>query len=332
MFDAAINAAADAAPHVIETVAMVPGLTVHIDGDYLAYYASGKDDTLPGQARINAINLIEEFRARIGAEHVVVHSTTPGSTKGERFLIATVKPYQGQRSDGRKPKNYQYLRDWLLGYDGGAFRSKLWSTREADDGIAACSHFALGNPPGYCGIVTADKDMRMLPGVHVNWQTRQVTRVLPGDYDVIGEDGKQYGLKFFWLQMLMGDPADNIPGLERYLHDNGKTSSFKPCGEKTAALMLAGCHTSEAAAKKVIELYQGGYCEAPPDLWADRFVEQAALLWMRCGNNAAVDDFLTHAGHSRINATMPAAVYEAAERLKHRVTFARKQIDELADT
>lgn len=332
MFQAAIAAAAAAAPHKIELPEMVPGLTVHIDGDYLAYYAAGNDDTLPGQARVNALGLVEEYRARVGAEHAVVHSTTKGCNKGERYLIATVKPYQGQREGGRKPKNHAYLQDWLHQYDGAAFRSKLWATREADDGMAACALYAIGCNTPYAAIATADKDLRMLPGAHINWQTRQVTRVYPGDYEVIGEDGKLYGLKWFWLQMLMGDTADNCPGLEQYLHDNGKTSSFKKMGEKTAEKFLADCPDNDSAAKLVIELYKGGYCEGPATLWADRFVEQAALLWMRCGNDAAIDDFLTHQGHSCISRVFPSEIRDASERMKERVQLARKQIDELADT
>lgn len=331
MFDAAIAAAAAATPHKIELPPVQPGLVLHVDGDYLAYYAAGNDDTDPGQARLNAISLIEEYRARVGAESAVVHSTALHSHKGERFLAATVKPYQGQRSGGRKPKNHAYLQNWLHQYDGSAFRSKLWATREADDGMAACAHYAIGTPVGYAAIATADKDLRMVPGIHINWQTRQVTRVLPGEYDVIGEDGKQYGLKWFWLQMLTGDTADNIPGLEQYLHNDGKKSSFKKVSEVTAAKLLADCTTNDEAAKRVVELYRGGYCEGPLTLWADRFVEQAALLWMRCGNDAALDDFLTHKGHSCISGALPwQELLNATERMKERVALARKQVDALA--
>jgi DNA polymerase-1 len=154
---------------------------------------------------------------------------------------------------------------------------------------------------------------------------------MPGDYEVIGEDGKMYGLKWFWMQMLMGDTADNCPGLEQYLEDTPKGSRFKKMGEKTAEKFLAGCPDNDSAAKRVIQLYQGGYCEAHPNLWADRFVEQAALLWMRCDNTAEVDDFATHKGHSCISKVFTPEIYAACSRLKERVTLARKQINELSD-
>lgn len=332
MFDEAIAAAAEAAPHKEVVAPLVPGLTVHIDGDYLAYHASGNDDCTPGQARQNALDRISYFRSRIGAEHVVMHNTAKGCHKGERYLIATVKPYQGQRDGGRKPKNHAYLQDWLQGYEGPAFRAKNWTSREADDGIGACSHHAIGTATGYAGIATADKDMRMLPGVHINWKSGQVTRVNPGDYDVRGEDGKQYGLKFFFLQMLMGDTADNCPGLEQYRHNNpdGTLKAFKRCGEKTAEQLLARCTKTAHASVAVINYYIAGY-NSSLEFALDRYCEQAALMWMRLGNDAAVADFARHMGHSRINHCFDNAVWAAVERLETRVQLARKSLNSLTD-
>ena len=318
-----IAAAAESAPQAPVVTPLVPGLTLHIDGDYLAYRASGPDDTLPGQARLNLLGIVETFRARVGAEHVVVHVTVPGSNKGERFLCATVKPYQAQRSASSKPKNQPYLQGFLLNYTGTVFRSKLWSTREADDGIGACAHHAVGTPVGYAAIATKDKDLRMLPGVHINWDTPTIcTRVPPGEYDVIGEDGKQYGLKWFFLQMLQGDAADNCPGLEMYINERGKPTKI---GEKTAIKLLSGCTSTREACAVVMNLYREYYKD-----WADRFVEQASLLWMRCSAaTAPVDDFATHSGWSRINQAFDNEIHAAVKRLNERVTAARQSLNEL---
>ena len=317
-----IAAAAAAQPHKVEATPMVPGLTLHIDGDFLAYNTAGNDETLPGQARLNCLGTIEIFRAKVGAEHVVVHTTAMGSHKGERYLVATVKPYQGQRTSGRKPKNQPYLLEFLQSYTGDVFRNKIWATREADDGIAACSHFAVGKSPGYAAIATKDKDMRMLPGLHLDWDSLDVTRVYPGDYDVVGNNGKQYGLKFFWLQMLMGDTADNCPGLEQYLVGPGR---YAKCGEKTAEKLLAGFTYSDKAGAAVIEHYANAYA----DDWGDRFVEQAALMWMRVGNDAPIDDFLIHAGHSKLSGCLVPEITAATARMKERVTLARQSLDAL---
>src|SRR5690606_21141483 len=133
-------------------------------------------------AKLNAMSLVEKFMDITGAEKAVVHNTANGCHKGERYLAATVKPYQGQRSSDRKPKNWAYLQQYLMTYEGQLFRSKTWATREADDGIGACSHFALKSAPGYAAIGTADKDMRMLPGLHIDWTKYTLTKVEPGDY------------------------------------------------------------------------------------------------------------------------------------------------------
>lgn len=341
MFHEAIKAAAEAAPHEVATVALIPGLELHVDGDYLAYYASGNDDTAAGEARLNAIGLIDKFRSMSGAERVVVHNTAKGCHKGERYLVATIKPYQAQRKAGRKPKNHEYLQDWLQGYEGDLFRSKTWTSREADDGIAACAHFAIGKAPGYVVIATADKDLRMLPGMHINWQTKQLIRVNPGDYDVLGEDGKQYGLKFFFQQLLMGDTADHIPGLPEFRSTDAKGNlKYKLLGEKTAQALLDDCPDTKSAVEQVCDLYFLSYhrdalnCMSRRNVeftqWADRLAEQAALLWMRCGLEGSLVDFAAHNGHSHV--AWPQPIITAAMRLQERVSLARAKINELGSS
>lgn len=329
-YDPNIEAAAAAAPVVADPVERVPGLVLHVDGDYLAYFAAGNDETEPGFAKVNALGYIEAYRAATGADKVVVHNTAKGCNKGERYLAATVKPYQGQRDNGRKPKNHGYLQSFLMDYSGDVFQSKTWATREADDGIGACALFAVGRKPDHIAIATRDKDLRMLPGLHINWMTRQLTRVPPGAYEVVGEDGKIYGLKWFWLQMLMGDTADHIPGLERMRTDNpdGTFKRLVQCGEKTALKVLEDYTTSEEAGERVWYEYKRGYLTKVSDA-ADRFVEQAALLWMRTDRDATLLDFLTHNGPSRINHFFCDEIRAAAERLANRVASARKQINSL---
>ena len=339
--------AAEAAPQVRENVAMVPGLVMHLDGDMVCYSCAGNDDTTPGEARMNALALIEKMRARSGAENTVVHMTAPGCHKGERYLIATVKPYQGQRSGSRRPKNHGYLQDWLMGYEGGAFKVKNWKSREADDGIAVCAyHASRQEKPGYIVIATADKDMRMLPGLHIDWKTHKLVRVMPGDFEVYGEaegdkPAKLYGSKWFWMQMLMGDAADNIPGLPKYCTTDSKGKDcLKPMGEKTAEKFLERCKSNAAAFAEVYGLYQEYYeYEAtgsqpscgPYKLADDMFCEQAALLWMRTDNAAAINNFATHRGPGCISEAFPDELRVAAAMLVKRVEKLRNEADALSD-
>ncbi|WP_316886408.1 phosphodiesterase [Ralstonia thomasii] len=243
---------------------------MHLDGDYLAYFASGNDDTEPGQARRNAFDRIELTRMRCGAESVTLHLSASGCTKAHRYLIATVKPYQGQRNAARKPKNWAYLREVLEHYEGPRFKPKVWVTREADDGMAYCAYLQ------HIAISTRDKDMRMLPGLHVNWMTFQLTEVPPGAWDVIGEDGDQYGLKWFYLQLLQGDTADNIPGVPRLF---GST-----CGDARAAKYLATAQDRDEAYDRV----QAAYAEFYKEAWPDALIEQAGLLWLRTDAQASL--------------------------------------------
>lgn len=281
----AIARAAEAAPQNVPQAAPTPvdGRVLLVDGDYLAYYAAGNDECAPGRARQNAIEKIEAFKALSGATRVVNHLTSSSSNKGWRFINATVKPYQGQRDGGRKPRNWRSLRDWMETYDGAQFTPKLWTDREADDGMA---YHATVLGPELAVIATADKDMRMFAGIHIDWKTYDITYVPPHAFEVVGSNGKLYGHKWFWQQMLQGDTADNIPGLPKYRKPTGK---FGPLGEKTAEKFLAGTKTNAEAQDVVYNLYRGYY---GPYEGAARFAEQATLLWMRIDREASVSDWL----------------------------------------
>lgn len=329
MFADAIAAAVQGEPVVRVPKPIIPGLVVHIDGDYLAYCAAGNDETTPGEARGKALRYISGFKKAIGAEGAVVHNTASNCHKGERFLAATVKPYQGQRDAGRKPVNHAYLRELLLNYDGPDFRTKVWSTREADDGMAACACYAANNG-SLAGVATADKDMRMFPGLHIHWPTSannwtmDVTEVPKDAYAVVGSNGKLYGMKWFWTQMLTGDGADNCPGLEYafvQMTAKGQPRMTK-VGPATADKLLYGCDTSDEAGQRVIELYRGGY-KGTQDA-DDRFVEQAALMWMRRGNTAEVLDFADYVGH-----LFDDSMRSACTRLVERISVAREALNNI---
>lgn len=139
-------------------VPVVKGRRVHIDADMLAYQCGGNDETDVATSRRILKSKIDLFKDAAGAESILLHMTASGSTKGDRAVIAYTKPYQGQRK-GRRPKNWQYLRDYMA--DGLAGPIKQWYDREADDGFGFISAQCHGDV-----IATRDKDMRMLPGLH----------------------------------------------------------------------------------------------------------------------------------------------------------------------
>lgn len=259
---------------------------LHIDGDYAAYYFSGNDETPFGDARSNMIRTLGLVRRIAGAGgRSVIHLTAQGSHKGHRYQIATVKPYQGQRDANRKPKNWQAMREWLEAGSVADYRVKLWEDREADDGVAASARYAFtsGKRPA---IFSRDKDFQMIPGRHVSWTTLGVTEVEPDTWAKADEDERLYGQKWFWMQMLQGDKADNIPGLEGQPNKAG--DGFKQCGAVCAEEWLGAAKNAEQAYAAVRDLYRRYYGES----WPTRFTEQAALLWMRTDNAGSVGDFM----------------------------------------
>jgi hypothetical protein len=270
-FADAIAAAAAATPMGNGSVPIVLGRTLFIDGDGLAYYCAGRDGTTAGEAREMLRNKIASARRASSAENVVVLLTASGSNKGHRYAIARAKPYQGQRVNSRRPANWQVLRDYMTSTD---FPYPVVSTSvaEADDLFALN---AYQNPSGTV-IYTQDKDMRMLPGWHLNWSDHRMyySGVVGGSVIDSVFDGKQYGIKWFWLQMLQGDQADNIPGLPKYRPAPGDAP--KLIGEATAAKELIN-HTNSTYPYHVASLYRSYY----EDRWLVEMLEQAALLWLR---------------------------------------------------
>lgn len=274
---------------------------LHVDGDYLAYYFAGNDDTSFGAARRNCVDALLNVATLVGAGgRRVVHLSAAGGDKGKRYRIATVKPYQGQRDGGRRPKNWEAMRSWLEAGDlPPGWSRAIWADREADDGVAALARYCLDRN-GLPAIFTRDKDFRMIPGLHVDFISLEQTMVPRGTWELVANEGLVYGRKWFWLQLLQGDTADNIPGLPKLFG--------KQCGPKTAEAHLAGLDEGQTWTA-VTEAYREHY----GDEWADRLVEQAALLWLRTDLRADVSNIQIPLGFGS------PVINEAIARMKERI-------------
>jgi hypothetical protein len=194
---------------------VVPGRTAHIDADFLAYqvsYEKEDDNKTLDDMQHNAEVVVDHLKRMAGAENVHMHLTPSPSDKGGRYDQALQKPYQGNRTDKPKPRYLHIMRDWL---------SKKWQGTqhyhcEADDGMSSAQYAAIAaGDKNKSVIVTKDKDLRMVPGLHLDWATGQIR-----DFSGFGEvalNGKGklmgFGTKWFWAQMLVGDSADNTQGL-----------------------------------------------------------------------------------------------------------------------
>lgn len=292
MLDLAKLAAASVAAGAIPVEVALPSnplRELHIDGDYAAYYYSGSEDTSLQEAKVRLLTAFAKAKEWVGAGgRIVVHLTCGSSCKGKRYKIAKVQPYQSQRS-GAKPKNWEGMRAFLLNNlaDLTGYIVKVWTDREADDGCAVAAAYAWQKHNVLAGILSRDKDFRMITGLHLCWTTHTRTEVLPDTWAKIGKNGKLYGRKWFWMQMLMGDAADHIPGLPKVA---GKgAGKWKGCGEGTAEKLLENVHCNAQAYFIVKGLYMTFYGK---ERWAIEMAEQAILLWMRNDGPASIHNWM----------------------------------------
>lgn len=191
-----------------------------------------------------------------------------------REALAKTKPYKGNRT-ASKPFHYDNLSMYLY----NTFDCKLAIGIEADDLLSIDQNVNELWCKDNCAydiqtvICSRDKDLKITPGLHYGWACGKNPSYPLREIDVLGylernTKGKVSGggLKFFYAQLIMGDPTDNIPGIP------GR-------GEVFAYNLLSECTTEEELFEKVIDAY--GSMELPEGLLVrDYFKEQANLLWI----------------------------------------------------
>lgn len=291
-------------PDAKEYPEAVPGRVAHIDADFLAYHASyereGENRTLDDMI-LALKTMIKDLMASCGATHAVLHTTPSGSDKAGRYKVAIQKGYQSARSNKEKPRFLEAVRAWMEVPMIHNVSGRSWMDAEADDGMAeaaweAWEQYEGHQPEDYlCVIASRDKDLRIVPGLHFNFDTGEVE----GATDTFGyieikttvkikelPDGKQqkkkthkprgYGTKFFWWQMLMGDQADTITGIPRV-------------GIVKAYDMLKDCKSDYECLQVVKTAYRlygdtKGFLhwDTKDDVkWSEVFISEAQLLWMQ---------------------------------------------------
>ncbi|QXP44074.1 hypothetical protein [Stappia phage SI01] len=204
---------------------VVPGRVVHIDADFLAYHVSYEkpdDPKTKEDMQHNAETAVEHLRKSAAAEKVELHLTPFTSNKGGRFEHAIQRVYQGNRTSDNKPRMLHVMRQWLA----QRYSGHLWEHCEADDGMASAQYAAIRTGTENLSIIASkDKDLNMVPGLHLDWDTGEIISVdtfgwveLRRTQSAGGSKSTKlvgYGQKWFWAQMLIGDTADNIQGLPK---------------------------------------------------------------------------------------------------------------------
>jgi 5'-3' exonuclease len=164
-----------------------------------------------------------------------------------RTEVATIQEYKGNRKDVDKPHYFDLAKDY---WKAKAYR--VSDNEEADDllGIAATATREAGHDPIICSI---DKDLNMIPSKHYNWDKALKYQVGHDDAD-----------RWFWLQTLMGDKADNIPGIKGY-------------GPAKAEKALENCNGLQSRRDAVLTIYKKQWGQMHEDV----LNEVGKLLWIR---------------------------------------------------
>lgn len=124
--------------------------------------------------------------------------------------------------------------------------------READDMLRIWSEEARKAGHDFI-ILSIDKDLKCIPGKHYNTNHNK--------FEDVDED---YATRFFYEQLLKGDPTDNIPGI-------------LSVGPKKAQKLLADENTEEGYRRVVMSCYHAVY----GDEWKNNLLTNGKLLYLQ---------------------------------------------------
>jgi len=285
---------------------ITPGRVLQYDTDFGCYECAFLDETVEENFR-HLKKHIEIKKNLAGAERVNLHLTL--GLKGGRNEIATVKPYQEQRSGKNEDIKVRarLLRCLLANYKTDTITPVPNLYTEADDTLTAYQLQDIENSV----IMSGDKDLWMVDGLHCDQKDGRMYRVEgygKTDYREVGNVKPKLvgeGTSWFWHQMLMGDTVDNIPGLPKLsgrlcneylpLKKHNPNRKALPCGEAKAVAILKDVDSNRFALRRVYDAYHDYY--GTVESTKEMLIEQAFLLWMR--RTPAIDDcvkFLNECG------------------------------------
>ena len=208
-----------------------------IDADSLLYRICWKP-----KSKTLAIHSMETFVNDIIRDTNAVNAYVFVKGHGN-FRFAIDVEYKAHRNSSIDPdmkerinELYEFCREAYVACDDA----------EADD--YAVIQFNIAIAAGRTAVLAhVDKDLNMAPGMHYNDVTKK-------HYIVEPEDGHA----FLMTQLITGDAADNIKGIEKI-------------GDKTAKKMLAQCNTDQQMFNIVRTAYSND----------EEFIMNASCLWIQ---------------------------------------------------
>lgn len=200
---------------------IIPGSVLQLDGDISSFYLAWTDETLAQNTEALKRH-IEVKRLMAGCETVNVH-TTRGAKAG-RWEASNVVEYQAHRQKMTpdqiiKKQRVDEIRQWLETYKTEHVVPMPQFEIEADDSMAIEQNKCLKSGR-VSKIMTKDKDLNMIDGIHIGYDDYEEWTNFGYGKIWVDRSGssaklKGQGTSFFWGQLLMGDDADNVPGLPK---------------------------------------------------------------------------------------------------------------------
>ena len=164
-----------------------------IDGDILLYKLGFGSQDVAGNPIRNIQSVLKMVDTTI--TNILVGSNSNDFTiflTGEQnFREQLYSEYKANRKNVKRPYYYQVIKDHFI----NAYYATVIHGIEADDAMGLAQDDDTI-------IVSIDKDMKTIPGWHMNLETFQKSQIT--DYNALVN---------FYEQIITGDRTDNIPGL-----------------------------------------------------------------------------------------------------------------------
>ena len=172
-----------------------------VDSDTLAFAAAVMAEEVgETQAIWNAENMLATISARLNGPPMTLYLT------GENNFRYKIFPeYKANRKNLVRPKYLTAVKQYLI----SEHNAIISDGNEADDlcGIDQCQSNAAGQDTVLYHI---DKDLNMIPGKHYNPPLTRNGVVIKEEKEYIVSPAD--ALRFFYTQLLVGDPTDGIKG------------------------------------------------------------------------------------------------------------------------
>jgi 5'-3' exonuclease len=187
---------------------------------------------------------------------------TASDSRTFRDELATIAKYKGNRDNAPRPKWYHEVRDYIMRH----LNTEVCEGIEADDALAMAQTKDTV-------IVSVDKDLLQIPGLHFNW-------VKDEKYNVSPETGRRN----LYEQVLKGDRTDNIMGIPGV-------------GDVRAKKMLAECVTEEDMWVLCLDAWRDYFVKSDNKDERFKFDEETGVVtytsWKDEEINRTIEEFVT---------------------------------------